>query len=151
MPASTRVYDMKVGKGKRLDIVRLLYCNIYNTFQGASTETDRQLTQRRAQILDQIAGLGPMRMGSIAEQHLPTRRKDGSVYRRGPHLTYTFKQGGRTRGKHLRNAQEAALYRRQIEAFRRRQTLSAELVQVSQRLANLEAAGKEEGQKNSRN
>lgn len=113
-------------------------------------DTYRQLTERRARIVDQIVGLGPMRMGSITEQHLPTRRADGSTYRRGPYLTYTFKQGGKTRGKHLRDSAQADLYRRQIQAFRRWQELSAELVQVSQRLADLEVAGEDGGKKNSR-
>jgi hypothetical protein len=110
----------------------------------------RQLTRQRAHILEQIAALGPMRMGSITEQHLPTRRSDGSIYRRGPYLTYTYKQGGKTRGKHLRDVREADLYRSQIEAFRRYQALSAQLVQVSQRLADLEVSGDQGGKKNSR-
>jgi len=109
------------------------------------------LSQQRAHIMEQIAALGPMRMGSITTQLLPTRRSDGSVYRRGPYLTYTFKEGGKTRGKHLRDPGQAELYRCQIEAFRRYQELSAQLVQVSQRLADLEAAGQpDEGKKNSR-
>ena len=113
-------------------------------------ESSRQLTQRRAQIVEQIAALGPMRMGSITKQYLPTRRKDGSTYRRGPYLTYTYTQRGRTRGKHLRGTEEAAVYRRQIETFRCWQALSAELVEVSQRLADLEAAGEAGSKKNSR-
>jgi hypothetical protein len=114
-------------------------------------ETHRQLMQRRAQIVDQIGALGPMRMGSICEQYLPTHRKDGSVSRRGPYLTYTFKQGGKTRGKHLRSQAEAQLYRQQIEAFRRYQELSGELVQISQRLADQEVSGEAGCKKNSRN
>jgi len=110
----------------------------------------RQLTQQRARLVERIAALGPMRMGSITKQYLPTRRKDGSTGRRGPYLTYTYKQRGRTRGKHLRGTEEAAVYRRQIETFRRWQVLSAELVEVSQRLADLEAAGEAAGKKNSR-
>jgi hypothetical protein len=110
----------------------------------------RRLTRRRAQIVEQIAALGAMRMGSITEQHLPTRRSDGSIYRRGPYLTYTFKKGGKTRGKHLRDAHQADLYRSQIEAFRRYQTLSTQLVRVSQRLADLETSGRQGGKKNSR-
>lgn len=111
----------------------------------------QQLTRRRAGIVDQIAALGPMRMGSVTEQHLPTRRSDGSLYRRGPYQTYTFKRGGKTCGKHLRDGPEADLYRRQIQTFRRYQELSAELVEVSQRLADLEAARESGGKKNSRN
>jgi hypothetical protein len=113
-------------------------------------ESSQQLTVRRAQIVEQIASLGPMRMGSIAEQYLPTRRKDGSTYRRGPYLTYTYKRQGKTCGKHLRNTEEAAVYRRQIDTYRRWQALSAELVETSQRLADLEAGGAAGCKKNSR-
>lgn len=113
-------------------------------------ETFHQLTQQRARILQQIEALGPMRMGSICDHYLPTRRSDGSTYRRGPYPTYTFKQGGKTCGKQLRGAAQVALYRRQIESFRRYQELSAELVQVSQRLADLQADEAAQGKKNSR-
>jgi hypothetical protein len=92
-----------------------------------------------------------MRMGTITEQYLPTRRPDGSIYRRGPYQTYTFKRAGRTCGKHLREGPEIDLYRRQIEAFRRYQELSTELVEISQRLADLEAVEKPGGKKNFRN
>jgi hypothetical protein len=111
-------------------------------------ETLRQLTQQRARIVEQIAQLGAMRMGSVRQQTLPTRRKDGSVYRRGPYWTYTFKQGGRTRGKHLRDDRQAEFYGQQIEAFRRYQALSRELVQVRQALADLEAGEQGAGKKN---
>ena len=114
-------------------------------------DTVRNLTARRRQILEQIAALGPMRMGSITEQFLPYKRPDGSVGRRGPYLTYTFKRKGKTCGKHLRNPEEAQQYRRQIENYRRYQELSAELVEVSQTLADREAAGDEGGKKNCRN
>lgn len=113
-------------------------------------ENAHQLNARRAQILDQIAALGPMRMGSINEQMLPYKQKDGFIRRRGPYLTYTFKQGGKTSGKHLRSREQATLYQRQIDNYRRYQELSAELVHVCQRLADLEAAGEQEGKKNSR-
>jgi hypothetical protein len=113
-------------------------------------QNSHQLFQQRAQIIDQIAALGPMRRGSVYDHFLPTPRKDGSTYRRGPYPTYTFKQGGKTKAKLLHNEEEAELYRRQIEAFRRWQELSAQLVSISQRLADLEATGRDEGKKNSR-
>lgn len=113
-------------------------------------DNSRKLTARRAQILEQIAALGPMRMGSVNGQMLPYKQPDGSIGRRGPYLPYTFKQGGKTRGKHLRNQEEAALYQRQIQNYRRYQQLSAELVQVAQSLADLEASGDEGCKKNSR-
>jgi len=109
-----------------------------------------QLSRQRDRVIQEIAALGPMRMGTVTERMLPTRRSDGSVTRRGPYSMYTFKDAGKTRGKHLRTAEEAALYRRQIEAFRRYQELSAELVRVSQRLADLEADADRASKKNSR-
>jgi hypothetical protein len=113
-------------------------------------ETFQQLARQRARIVEQIAALGPMRMGSVYDHYLPTKRADGSTGRRGPYPTYTFKQAGKTRGRQLRTQEEARLYRQQIDAFRRWQTLSTELVAVSQRLADLEAAGEDRGKKNSR-
>ena len=50
----------------------------------------------------------------------------------------------------MRDAQEAQAYGRQIEAFRRYQALSAELVEVSQRLADRETAEDAGSKKNSR-
>jgi hypothetical protein len=109
------------------------------------------LETRRAAILQEIAALGPMRMGSLSERMLPQRRSDGSVHRRGPYTMYTYKKEGKTLGKHLPTEHDAQLYRRQIETYRRYDQLSRELVTVSQRLADIEAAGaNEQSKKNSR-
>ena len=113
-------------------------------------DTCRKLNAQRTQIIEQIAALGPMRRGSISEQMLPYRKPDGSTGRRGPYLTYTFKQGGKTCGKHLRNQDQADRYQCQIQNYRQYQELSAQLVQVSQALADLEDADAAGGKKNSR-
>ena len=110
----------------------------------------QRLTTRRAQILEEISGLGPMRKGSVCQQKLSYKRSDGSVGPRSPYWTYSFKDGGTTHSKHLREAQEAQLYDRQVQSFRRYRELSAELVRISQSLADLEATGDEGCQKNSR-
>jgi hypothetical protein len=70
-------------------------------------------------------------MGSSSMPMLPYKQPDGSLRRRDPYLTYTFKLGGKTHSKHLCNQGQAELYRRQIDNYRRYQELSAELVQVS--------------------
>ena len=114
-------------------------------------DTLKQLSHKHADIVAQIAALGPMRMGTVIERMLATKRTDGSTYQRGPYLSYTFKHGGKTCGKHLRSDQEAERYRRQIETFRRYQELSAQLVELSQRMADLEVSEQPEGgKKNSR-
>lgn len=110
----------------------------------------QKLTTRRTQIIREIEALGSMRMGSITEQRLPYKRADGSTGHRGPYPTYTFKKNNKTHGKHLRSQEEADLYKRQIQNYRRFRELSAELVGISQTLADLEASG-EDGKKNSRN
>lgn len=109
-----------------------------------------QLEHKKQIILEQIAALGPMRMGSISERMQPTRRPDGSVHHRGPYMMYTYKKAGKTLGRQLPAGRDAALYRRQIENYRRFEQLSRELVETSQSLADLEAAGDKGAKKNSR-
>jgi len=113
-------------------------------------KTYDQLTQQRTKILNQICALGPMRMGSITEQYLPYKLKDGSIRRRGPNFTYTFKKGGKSAGKHLRDKEQVEIYGQQIETFRKWQALSKELVEVSQCLADMEAEDNCDGKKNSK-
>ena len=109
-----------------------------------------QLEHKKQTLLQEIAALGPMRKGSVCQRMLPARRRDGSVRRRGPYTMYTYKKEGKTLGKHLSQAKDAELYRRQIETYRRFEQLSRELVEVSQRLADLEAAQEKGGKKNSK-
>ena len=113
-------------------------------------ESFQELSRQRARIIEEIAALGPMRMGTVYDHYLSTKHADGSKSRRGPYPTYTFKQGGKSRGRQLRTQEQVQLYRQQIATFRRWEQLSTELVEVSQRLADLEAAGEEGCKKNSR-
>ena len=61
---------------------------------------------------------------------------------------YTFKEKGKTVGKRL-SRKQAPLYRAQIERFRAFEKLSRQFVGVSEKLADLEGAGGDEGKKNS--
>ena len=99
------------------------------------------LQQTRQDLLAQMAQLGPMRLGSVSMLMLPRRAKDGTVKRRGPYPTYTFKKNGKTVGRHLRSAQEAELYKSQIAEQRRFEALAAQYAEVSQQLADLVMAG----------
>ena len=112
-----------------------------NPFQKLIAERDR--------ILAELARLGPMRKGSVCEFLPAYTRKDGSRKRRGPYLNYTFKVNGKTRGKHLRQGDQADLYRRQIAQRRRFDELVAQLAEIGERLADLEASEKD-SKKNSR-
>lgn len=94
------------------------------------------LERQRQTLLDEIARLPPMRQGSV-RPFAPTRkRKDGSVKTRGPYWKYTFKRQGKTFGRHIGNEAAADAYREQIQAYRRFEELSAQLVVVSQRMAD---------------
>jgi hypothetical protein len=108
------------------------------------------VVSRKDQVVAELAALGPMRKGSLTEQMVQVVLKDGTPRRRGPYTVYTFKERGQTISKRLGDPKEIALYRRQIGAFRRFQELTAELARLSQRLADLEAAGEPESKKNSR-
>lgn len=107
-----------------------------------------KLTQRKAEILKEIARLGPMRRGSVTEQFLTSTRRDGSKRKRGPYTVYSFKPGHKTRSRRLRGDKQRTAYRQQIEAFRRFERLAAELVEISQQLADLAVA--EEGEEKKR-
>jgi hypothetical protein len=108
-----------------------------------------KLTQRRTEILKEIARLEPMRRGSVTEQFLTSTRRDGSKRKRGPYTLYSFKPGRKTASRRLRSDRQRTLYRQQIEAFRRFERLATELVEVSQQLADL-AVVAEEGEEKKR-
>ena len=96
-----------------------------------------KLVERRNEALKEIAALGPMRRGSLTPQFVETVDKKGRRARRGPYTVYTFKDRGKTVSCRIRRRQDEALYRQQIKAFRQYQRLSAELIDISQRLADL--------------
>lgn len=95
-----------------------------------------RFTKRQTEIVREIAALPPMRRGTLSEQFLETVRKDGSRTKRGPYTVYTFKHKGKTVSRRIRTKAQAEAYRQQIQAFRQFQQLSAELVAVSQELAD---------------
>lgn len=95
-----------------------------------------RLRNRRTQIIREIEALEPMRKGSVVDQFVETARKDGSKSKRGPYPLYSYKDKGRTISRRVAQGEEADAYRQQIEVFRRFETLSAELVDISQRIAD---------------
>ena len=99
----------------------------------------QSLKRKRQEVIDQIAALPPMRRGSLVAVSPKRKRKDGTVVKRGPYWRYTRKDQGKTVGRHIGEEALAEVYRSQIEAFRDYQALSAELVQISERMADEEA------------
>lgn len=100
--------------------------------------TLRTLESRREELLGQIAALPPMRKGSVATLKPKRSTRSDAVGRRKAHWRYTYKdENQKTRGCHIAEEKLARTYREQVEAFRRFQNLSRELLEVSQAMADL--------------
>lgn len=100
-------------------------------------------------VVVQIAALGPMRAGSVCQQKVKYRAKDGTEQANGPYPILTCKQGGKTRTIRLRSGEETEIASAQIANFRRFQQLSRELVRIGREMADLQMAQQCEGKKNS--
>jgi len=98
------------------------------------------LEQHRQQLLQQLSGLQEIRRGSLTEQFLVVKRKDGSPVRRGPYPLLTRKQGQKTVSQRLTDPVLVPLYRQQIRAMREFETVVDGLVQVGEQLSDLAVA-----------
>jgi hypothetical protein len=98
------------------------------------------LEQHRQQLLQQLSGLPEIRRGSLTEQFLTVKRKDGSRLKRGPYPLLTRKQGQKTVSQRLTDPALVPLYRRQIQAMRQFETVVDGLVQVGEKLSDLAVA-----------
>lgn len=109
------------------------------------------LSRQRSDLLAQIADLGPMRPGTVCQQEVKYRAKDGTKKANGPYPILTCKEGGKTRTIRLRSTDEAEIAENQIANFRRFQRLTRELTRIGREMADLEMAARSEGKKNSSN
>jgi hypothetical protein len=74
--------------------------------------------------------LQEVRRGSLTEQFLMVKRKDGSRVKRGPYPLLTRNHGQKTISRRLTNPALLPLYRRQIQAMRQFESVVDALVQV---------------------
>lgn len=95
------------------------------------------LLQKRQQIIEELGNLGPVRRGSITEQHYESTLADGRKVRRGPYLLYSYKEKQRTVSCRLTDGAQVSMYRQQIAAYRQFQRLTSELVAVGERIADV--------------
>lgn len=98
------------------------------------------LQQQRQRLLQQLSGLQELRRGSLTEQFLLVKRKDGSRVKRGPYPLLTRKQGQKTVSLRLTDPALVPLYRQQIQAMRQFETVVDGLVQVGEQLSDLAVA-----------
>lgn len=102
------------------------------------------IRKRRREILNELAVLEQLRRGSVTEQALRRRRKDGTVLEYGPYPLYTFKKKGKTVSRRITDPAQVAVYRKQIDAFRRFEALSAELVRLGEEISELALSSEDE-------
>lgn len=100
-----------------------------------------KLETQRQRLLKELAELGAIRRGSISEQFVESRGRDGVKKRRGPYFVYTYKEKGKTISRRLTSPEQVSLCQRQIEAFRRFQELTAQLLQIGEQASNLALEG----------
>ena len=98
------------------------------------------LQQQRQRLLQQLSGLQELRRGSLTEQFLMVKRKDGSRVKRGPYPLLTRKRGQKTVSLRLTDPALVPLYRKQMQAMRQFETVVDRLVQVGEQLSDLAVA-----------
>lgn len=103
-----------------------------------------KLETQRQRVLKELAELGDMRRGSITEQFVESTGRDGVKKRRGPYFVHTYKEKGKTISRRLTDPGQVALRQKQIEAFRRFQELTAELLRIGEQAADATLSGEEE-------
>lgn len=99
-----------------------------------------KLEEQRQNLLQQLTGLPQLRRGSLTEQFLTVKRKDGSKVKRGPYPLLTRKEGHKTVSKRLTDPNLVPVYRQQIRAMRQFDQVVDQLVQVGEQLSELAVA-----------
>jgi hypothetical protein len=99
--------------------------------------TSFAIRQEREQVLKELTSLEQIRRGSVTEQHVQTVGPDGSQRTRGPYPLYTFKEDGKTFSRRLHDPAEIAVYRQQIQHWRRFNDLVERLRVLGEQLSDL--------------
>ena len=100
--------------------------------------TAEQVRSRRKDVLEELGSLEHVRRGSVVEQYVEDVRNDGSPVRRGPYMLFSYKEKGKTISRRLKGPDQAEMYRKQIQGFRRFQELVNELVGLGEQLCEIE-------------
>ncbi len=102
--------------------------------------SSQSIHARRRALLRRLAALDQIRRGTIVDQYVVSRRRDGSIHKRGPYPLLTRKQGKRTVSKRLTDPDLVPLYRQQIRSMREFERVVAELVILGEQLSEMAVA-----------
>ncbi len=95
------------------------------------------IKKQRRDILSELARLEQLRRGSVVQQVFHAQDEEGTVVKRGPYPLYTFKEKGKTISRRITVPRHVAVYEKQIAAFRRFESLTAQLVRLGEELSDL--------------
>ena len=106
-----------------------------------------QARKHRRALLGELALIEQMRRGSLCAQVFEDVLKDGTKVQRGPYTLYTRKEKGKTLSRRITDPEHERCYREQIDAFRRFETLTGELVRIGEKIGDLVLSDEEERKK----
>lgn len=100
------------------------------------------LEAQRQEVLQQMSAITRMRRGTVNEQYLEVRQKDGSVVRRGPYFLYSRTEKGKSFSQRI-TLEEADRYREETDNCRRFKELSGRCVMICEELAEADEDSRE--------
>jgi len=96
-----------------------------------------KLRKLRQELLGHIGSIEEMRRGSVIRQFFKTKRKLLNVpVLIGPYALYTYKRGGKTFGRRLREPEEIRRLEEQVENYHVFRRLCRELVDLSEQICD---------------
>jgi len=96
-----------------------------------------KLRKIRQDILGHIAAIEEMRRGSVTRQFFKTKRKRLNItVLIGPYVLYTYKKGGKTFGRRLRDLEEIRRLEERVENYHVFRRLCRELVDVCEQICD---------------
>jgi len=101
-----------------------------------------QLEAERQEIIRDMAGIERMRRGTVSEQYVKTRQRDGSVIENGPYFLYSRTEKGRSVSQRI-TADDLDQYRKETENCRRFKELANRCVVVCEGLAEQDDGSQE--------
>ena len=98
----------------------------------------RKVEERRAGILEELAGIRSLKQATLKEQMLPVKHKGKKEpVLRGPYYVLARWENGKTRSRRVR-AGEVEQVRKDVDNHRRFKALCKELAELTEQLGHLE-------------